>query len=336
MIEVHLVLRRPISDEYFSIERLFSALVSCLPRDEFLVRWHTCPWYSTGLLNRLKALLWVRRLGPGLVHITGDVNYLAIAVPRSRLIVTFHDLTTHNRLRGWRRWLFSKLWVEWPARRAARLVFISEASRAETLSLVPQIDSGKAQVIANCCTEPRDMDPRPFPSCSPKVLLVGTRPNKNLRRVSEALHGLSVRVCIIGPLTAGDESFLDALGLDWENKVALTDAQMREQYRKSDLVAFVPTYEGFGLPILEAQATGRPLVTSRRDPMRWVAGQGACLADPDSVGEIRDAIRRLLEDGHYRDSVIAAGFMNLQRFTPATAASLYGKMYRSLWSEWRA
>lgn len=332
MIEVNLIFRRPIVEEYFSIERLFTAVTAALPPDQFRVNWHVCPWFSAGLANRLRALWWVRRVGPGLIHITGDVNFLALAVPKKRLIMTFHDLTTLRRLQGWRRWVFKKLWVAWPALRAARLVFISESSRCETLAEVQQIAKVKTQVIPNCFTEPRDLAPRPFPGQSPMVLLVGTRPHKNLMRICLALKGLSVQVCVVGPLGVEDKAVLEASGVSWQNKLALTDAEMREQYRNSDLVAFVPTYEGFGLPILEAQALGRPLVTSRRDPMQWVAGEGACLADPDSVEDIRSAILRLIEDTNYRNSVVEAGFRNLDRFSPDAAAAAYAEVYRSVWS----
>lgn len=332
MIQVNLILRRPIAEEYFSIERLFASVCEHLPKDQFVVRWHTCPWYSTGLLNRLKALAWVRRIGPGIVHVTGDVNFLALALSRRRLVVTFHDLTTLNRLRGWRRWLFGKLWVEWPARRAARSVFVSEASRSETLVKAPRIVAERTRVVANCFTEPRDPEPRPFPAHTPTVLLIGTRPHKNLPKVFEALTGLSVKVCVVGPLTEDDRARFDATGVQWQNRVALTDVAMREQYRQADLVAFVPTYEGFGLPILEAQAMGRPLVTSRRDPMQWVAGQGACLADPDSAEEIRGSIWRLLEDAAFRESVIKAGYRNLERFAPESAAAGYAEVYREIGS----
>jgi len=70
----------------------------------------------------------------------------------------------------------------------------------------------------------------------------------------------------------------------------LTDAELVEAYRRCDMVVFASLYEGFGLPILEAQAMGRPVITSNFGAMREAAGDGALLVDPYSVESIRDAV----------------------------------------------
>lgn len=333
---VTLLFRRPVADEHFSIERLFGSLQDGFQTQGIEQRPLRCPWFSTGLLNRLKSLAWAFFCrGHGLVHITGDLNFLALVIPKRRLVITFHDLRSLQRLSGWRRALFRALWVRWPAQRAARIACVSPQTLAELLAEVPGLDLSKLRVIPNCLTEPVDPAPRAFPTGRLRALLVGTRPHKNVARILEALAPLGLDIAVIGPLSAEDQQRAKALGVSLVNLVAASDDEVRKQYRLSDLVVFVPTYEGFGLPILEAQAMGRPLVTSRREPMQGVAGEGACLAHPDSAEDIRQQVMRLIEDPAYRESVVQAGARNLERFSAGTAAAAYAALYREAWAEAR-
>jgi glycosyltransferase involved in cell wall biosynthesis len=105
---------------------------------------------------------------------------------------------------------------------------------------------------------------------------------------------------------------------------------MPSLYAQADMVLFASTYEGFGLPIIEAQATGRPVVTSRVTAMPEVAGEGACLVDPYDVSSIRNGVLRVLDDGSYRDSLVHLGFENVRRFEPSLIASQYARLYEEV------
>jgi glycosyltransferase involved in cell wall biosynthesis len=96
------------------------------------------------------------------------------------------------------------------------------------------------------------------------------------------------------------------------------------------MVLFASTYEGFGLPIIEAQATGRPVVTSRVTAMPEVAGDGACLVDPYDVASIRSGVLRVLGDRGYRDSLVHRGFENVRRFEPGRIAAQYARLYEEV------
>ena len=96
------------------------------------------------------------------------------------------------------------------------------------------------------------------------------------------------------------------------------------------MLMFASTYEGFGLPIVEANAVGRPVVTSNLSPMPEVAADAACLVDPHDVGSIRVGVKRIINDGLYRESLVAAGYRNAQRFRPATVAGNYALLYRQV------
>jgi glycosyltransferase involved in cell wall biosynthesis len=103
-----------------------------------------------------------------------------------------------------------------------------------------------------------------------------------------------------------------------------------EAYRRCDFVIFASLYEGFGLPILEAQATGRPVITSNRSSMPEVAGEGALFVDPESVVSIRSAVDSLLHDEGLRISLIEKGYQNVKRFHPNVIAAKYAAVYERI------
>ena len=78
--------------------------------------------------------------------------------------------------------------------------------------------------------------------------------------------GLRLRLRIVGPLSDRQRSLLRSLDLDWTSAQQLSGEEMVREYRESDLLVFASTYEGFGLPIVEAQAIGLPVITSEHGP----------------------------------------------------------------------
>jgi len=171
--------------------------------------------------------------------------------------------------------------------------------------------------------------PHPLPARTgpPVVLLMGTWPNKNLSTSAAALRGLDCRVVVVGAVGDEQRALLDGAGLQWEHRSGLDDAGVVATYRACDLLLFPSTSEGFGMPILEAQATGRPVVTSDRSPMRDVAGGAAELVDPTDVAGVRAGVKRVLGDKEHRENLIAAGFLNVERYSLPAVAAQYAAGY---------
>ena len=96
------------------------------------------------------------------------------------------------------------------------------------------------------------------------------------------------------------------------------------------MVVFTSTYEGFGLPILEAQATGRPVVTSDLCSMPEVAGKSACLVDPYDENSIRSCIMQIIEDTAYREWLVDEGLRNVEKYQPKEIARRYFTLYREI------
>lgn len=327
MIRITHFLRRS-RPNVFSIERLYEDVRGAMPEDCRVTVW-TCRNPSSGLWPRLKDM-WAARSAQGDVnHVTGDVHYLTFLLAPGRTVLTVHDLVLLGRLRGIRRriaWLF---WYWLPVWRSRAVVTISEATRSALLDSV-RCDPAKVRVIHNNVSDEFQPAPRPFNAQSPRILQIGTKPNKNLERVAEALEGIPCRLAVVGPLSAEQTQTLRRHNIDYENHVGLSREALVAQYAEADMLLFASTYEGFGLPIVEAQAVGRPVVTSDLQPMPEVAGDAACLVDPFDVASIRAGVLKVIGDEEYREQLVEAGYRNVERFRPAAVAGRYAALYREI------
>jgi len=142
-----------------------------------------------------------------------------------------------------------------------------------------------------------------------------------------ALRGIKCKLRIIGPLDAEIDRELEENGLQYEAVDSVDRSQIVDEYREADIVSFCSTYEGFGLPIIEAQAMRKPVVTSALSPMNDIAGEAAVLVDPFDPASIKSGICRLIEDTEFRNSVIDLGTENIKRFDPQKIADQYCKLY---------
>jgi glycosyltransferase involved in cell wall biosynthesis len=320
------VQRRPLAGLNFSLERFFAAFRREMPAD-IDVRVHVVPFHSTGVWRRVADVLSVAVRRGDVVHISGDVHFVALGVRKQRTLLTVLDCRSLF-ASGWRRAVFRELWLRRPVRHAARVVAISDFTAAE-LTAISGLPRDRIDVIPVSIDDafvpaPQPSNPRPV------VLCFGQAPNKNLDRVIEAVTDLDVHLRIVGALPPATVTLLRATAVPYTNGVGLSDAELAEWYAASDVVAFPSLYEGFGMPIVEAQAVGRPVVTSAKAPMDEVAGGAACLVDPEDVVSIRKGLERVLGDAAYRAELVAAGYRNRERFRPALAAAKYAEIYREM------
>ncbi len=312
----------------FSIERVFAAVRQALPRD-ILPEVRICPFTSEGVAKRLLNLLAAPGHASEINHITGDVHYLALALPGRRTILTVHDTVGPHCSTGWKRLALVLLWYRLPLRQVAAVTVVSEFSRRELLRCSP-VSPHKVQVIHDPLPPGFAPYPRPFNTARPTLLQVGTRPTKNLGRVAESMRGLNCHLDIIGGVGESDRRLLESCSISYSAHQRLTDEEVVERYRKCDMVVFASTYEGFGMPIIEGNAVGRPVLSSNICSMPEVAGGAACLVDPFDSSAIRQGIQRIMHDRAYREKLIAAGFRNVQRFRPERIAAQYARLYRAV------
>ena len=310
----------------FSIERLYEDVRNALPADCKTVEWvFRNP--STGFWPRLRDA-WAARKAQGDVnHVTGDTHYLTYFLDRQRTVLTVHDLVTIERSTGLKRRIFWFFWFWLPVMRSRIVITVSEATRNTLLKTV-RCAPDKVVVIHNPVSREFRSVEKVFNVECPRILQIGTKANKNILRVAEALSGIACKLVVIGPLTSEQERALKIYNIAYENYIGLRREELVDQYVKADMLMFASTYEGFGLPIIEANAVGRPALTSHLSPMTEVANGAACLVDPYDAISIRAGVNQIINDSHYRESLVAAGYQNASRFQVDSVAERYAKIYR--------
>ena len=262
-------------------------------------------------------------------HITGDVQFLSLLLHKRRTLLTILDLVSVHRLNGWRKACLLFFWYWLPVKRSAVVSVISKYTKQDLLRHI-KVDPEKVQVVY--CPVSDEFKPfaRDFNAVKPVVLQVGTTPNKNIKRLAEALQGIPCCLRVIGNLDESTATLLQRYVIDYSSVSNISFEEIIDEYRRCDMVAFASTFEGFGLPILEAQATGRPVVTGNIMSMPEVAGDAACLVDPFDAASIRDGILKIIREPAYREQLVQSGFKNVERFRPEKIAQEYAAIYELL------
>jgi glycosyltransferase involved in cell wall biosynthesis len=188
----------------------------------------------------------------------------------------------------------------------------------------------KIVVIHDCVSPKIKYTPAPFNSMKPDILQVGTAHNKNLENVIPAIAGLPVRLTILGHLLEHQRQLLEEYRIEYDNYFNLKFEEVIERYRQADLVMFASKYEGFGLPVVEANMIGRPIITSNVASLPEIAGDAALMVDPSDVSQIREAVLRIINDPSLREDLIAKGRKNVERFQPGFIANEYAKLYEKV------
>ncbi len=310
---------------YFSIERIF-ALVNLYLKDKVTIRQLYVPHQRMLPWNMLHNFMAIRKVNADVYHVTGDVHYLTLGLPAKKTILTIHDCVFMYRATGMKRWLLQHLFLKWPVKHCRIITTISEQSRREIIRYTGCAPE-KVVVVPNPVDSGFYFKEKEFNKDCPVLLFVGTAPHKNLDRVIEAITGMKCILDIVGKIPQRQREMLGSANISFRESVNISSEQLAAKYSDADILLFPSIFEGFGLPIVEAQKSGRPVITSNYDPMKEVAGKGACLVDPYDVQSIREGINRIIKDAEYRECIVKEGFENIKRFLPDKIADLYEQQY---------
>lgn len=318
----------------YSMHRVFGPVIdtvrNCL--DSQGVASADAPCFRADPLSIVRNILWAyrHRSKDGINHVTGDCHYLLLGLIGCKKVLTIHDLVTlqqhGNKIK---KWLLRKLWFELPLKKADAVTCISDKTRLELLKEF-DISPDKITVVHNPIDATYIFRQKSFNDVCPRILHVGTGWNKNLERVIPALEGIPCVLVIIGQLTTNHLNLLEKHQIYYENKVGISNEQMFQEYVDCDIVSFPSLFEGFGMPIIEGQAIGRPVVTSILNPMKEIAGDGAAFVSPQDVESIRQTFMQVIENAEFRKQLVYAGLQNVGRFKVEEIAKQYLNVYRRI------
>jgi glycosyltransferase involved in cell wall biosynthesis len=320
--------RKPRSVGNYSIEFIFEDVRSRL-KNQIDAKVVVSKYESSGLWKRLYNCVDAWRRQGQVNHVTGDINYLGIFLKRKHTLHTILDCVHLNTSAGLKYKILRLFWLAIPEKRSVFLTAISESTKKEILKH-HACDPGKIVVIPVAISPKFTRKDRPFNKNCPRILQLGTAPNKNLPVLIEAIKGLPCVLNIVGKKNEEYESLLNNYNIKYVYEWGLNDEEILKRYEEADIVSLVSTYEGFGMPILEAQATGRAVITSNVFSMPEVAGDAAVIVDPYKVKEIRTGLEKIIQDDTFRSEMISRGEINIKRFDANVIANSYFDLYKKI------
>lgn len=288
--------------------------------------------------------------GCDLLHVP---HYNAPLLGHGPMIASILDLI-HIMEAGYRRnfksWVYARPMLNLVARKADHIVTISEYSKAQ---IVGRLGVPAEKVTVIHCGVSAEFGPiereKKFKwmaegpgSGAPYVLYVGSlKPYKNVSALVKAFAMLRQRREIPHRLViVGDESPWKASLLEECARLGIGDrthfvssveqGSMHKIYAAADLLAMPSRIEGFGLPVLEAMASGTPVVCSRAASLPEVAGDAAIYFDPDSPEELSAAMERILDSSELQARLREKGLERAAQFTWEESTRKHLEIYQRL------
>ncbi len=272
---------------------------------------------------------------------------------RCRSVVTIHDcihLMFPQYLPNRMAYAYARTSIWNAARKSSRILTVSEASKRDILHFF-DVEPGKIEVVHNAIDErfwnrPDEGDVsrvrERYQLTSRFVLYVGNiKPHKNLVRLIEAFdlvrrRGLDdVKLLIIGDEISKLPALRRAVQSHKLHKQVrflgyVNDETLAILYRLASAFAFPSLYEGFGLPALEAMASGTPVVTSNLSSLPEVTGGAAVLVDPYDVEAIADGLIRVLTDPVLATDLSRRGLVRARDFSWERSVARTHEIYRQV------
>ncbi len=291
-----------------------------------------------------------RRYCKDAVLLATDSKAPLILPPNCILIPLVTDLAVYRLKEAYQlsRVVWWRLQYRYVCRCADRFLAVSEFTKREMVDILHIPPEKIAVVPCACSSEMRPVaDPAALVELREKyrlperfVLFVGNfNPRKNLERLIRAFDRAKGEGLIHHLVIAGEQGWkfdrTAALrGIRHSRDIHFTgyvpDGDMPTLYSAAELFAFPTLYEGFGIPVLEAQACGTPVLTSNGSSLPEVGGEGAVYVDPYDTEGICAGMRHVLDNPEIAQQLVQKGLANVQRFSWQASAERLDEMIETI------
>lgn len=260
-----------------------------------------------------------------------------------KTVVTVHGLEYEFCPQAYSFWerLYMRFSIRFSCRAASDVICVSENTKRDVMSWYSVSEEKIRVVYEGYNRENKIQETRNKKNPEPYLLFIGRlEERKNIIRIIEAFEILKEKYRIPHSLIlVGKPGFgYDRIHSKIENLKSrisiielgyVSEGEKWELLKNADAFLFPTLYEGFGIPVLEAQSAGVPVVTSCTSSLPEVGGEGAVYVDPLSAESIAESIQKLLSDQVFRDGILGRGKRNVERFSwekcaQAIAALLHG------------
>jgi len=326
-IKVHLFFRKPRKFENHSIEKLFGSFKK---KKDKQIRFKIliCPFISSGFLKRFFNCIWAYLNQGDVNHITGDINFLSIFLNKNKTINTFHDCYNLRQFSGLKKIIYKYFWFTLPFNSSKIITTVSDFSKSELKTLTKT--KKKIHVVPTFLP---DINYKIKKNKKNTILIIGTTKNKNLDRILHAIKSLKTKIIILGKINKYQNNFLKKNKIEYKNYINVSDQQLLNIYNQGKVMLFPSLYEGFGLPIIEAQRMKVPVITSNLSPMKEITKKTAILVDPKNIKDIEKKLKNLMSNKSLRHKMIKKGYKNSFKFNSNRSINKYFQLYKKIFME---
>lgn len=341
-VEFHFIFDRPFDQDFIYGDNVVPHVLGPPARHPFLF----ITWFD----RRIPALL--KKIKPDLFFSPDGYLSTRTNVPQIPVIHDINFFHYPEYFPFWVRWHFNTYFPQF-AKKAEKIITISEFSKNDIVKNY-RISPEKIEVVFNgveqdsfsFSAEDIRMVSERYTK-SPYFVFIGALyPRKNLIHQMKAFDefkiatGSNIKLIIVGKSYPESESIFEAhRSLKFKNDIIFT-GRIEPREKVDQLLSgalactYVSTFEGFGLPVLEAMRAGVPVITSNTSALPEVAGDAALLCDPSSVAQIKEAYTRIASDVDLRNELIKKGKIQMKKFTwDDTAHQVWKVLEKSIHSK---